>query len=104
MPATVRVHRGPASDQRVLVMGSERLGPLSEPITVFTVPEGRHLFSLELGRYHSVGSWVTLTTGDEVDLVVEDDANDVAPLLQGGFLRFHPDPEVRHPAWVNPEP
>lgn len=88
MSATVRVHRGNYSADRYLVMGSKKLGQLTDEITEFTVPPGEHLFSLTLGFYHSVGSWVTLHDGDVVDLVAEDNREAVVPVLQGGFLRL----------------
>ena len=47
--------------------------------------------SLKLGFHHSVATWVTLRPGQVLDLVVEDNVQMIAPMLQGGFLRFHHD-------------
>lgn len=87
--AVLRVHRGPASPERVVVYGTTPLGALTEEITEFTVPPGHHLVSLKLGFHHSVATWVTLRPGQVLDLVVEDNVQAIAPMLQGGFLRFH---------------
>ena len=93
MSATVRVHRGNYSPDRYLVMGSKKLGKLTDEVTEFEVPAGEHLFSLTLGFYHSVASWVTLHDGDVVDLIAEDNTEAVAPVLQGGFLRLRKNDE-----------
>ena len=89
--AVLRVHRGPASPDRVVVYGTTPLGPLADEITEFRVSPGHHLVSLKLGFHHSVATWVTLRPGQVLDLVVEDNVQAIAPALQGGFLRFHHD-------------
>lgn len=89
--AVLRVHRGPASPDRVVMYGTTSLGTLTDEITEFTVPPGRHLVSLKLGFHHSVATWVKLAPGQVLDLVVEDNVASIAPMLQGGFLRFHHD-------------
>ena len=89
--AVLRVHRGSASADRVVVYGTTPLGTLTDEVTQFTVPPGRHLVSLKLGFHHSVATWVTLRPGQVLDLVVEDNVQMIAPMLQGGFLRFHHD-------------
>lgn len=88
MSATLRVHRGPASSERELVMGSEHLGRLSDEVTEFTVPAGRHLFSIWMGFMHSVASWVTLREGEVVDVHVEDTADELTDIFSGGHLRL----------------
>ncbi len=88
---TLRIHRGPASPDRVLMVGTTEMGLLSEPVTDFTVPTGHHLVGLKLGSYHSVATYVTLREGATVELTVEENPEAIAPILQGGLLRFHLD-------------
>lgn len=89
--ALLRVHRGPASPDRIVVYGTKPLGPLTDEITEFWVAPGHHLVSLKLGLHHSVATWVKLGPGQVLDLVVEDDVRSLAPTLQAGSVRFHRD-------------
>lgn len=91
MSATLRIHRGPASPERVLLFDTDELGPLSQEVTDFTVPSGHHLISLKLGRYHSVTTRVVLADGQLLDMTVEENPDAVLPIVQGGYLRFRKD-------------
>lgn len=92
MSATIRIHRGPASPERVLLLDSAEVGPLSEETTDFAVPPGHHLIALALGRYHSVATYITLAEGQLMELTVEENPDAIFPALQGGYLRFHKEP------------
>ncbi|MDO5697910.1 MAG: hypothetical protein Q4G51_08040 [Dermatophilus congolensis] len=91
MSATLRIHRGPASPDRVLLVDGHEMGTLSEEVTDFSVPLGRHLIALKLGIYHSVATSIVVADGQVLDLTVEDNPDAVLPIIQGGFLRFHKD-------------
>jgi len=64
------------------------VGTLDEETTDLTVAAGTFLVSLALGPYHSVVTRVVAHDDEVVELTVEDNRDAVAPLLQGGFLRF----------------
>lgn len=88
MSATLRIHRGFASADRVVMLGSTALGPLSQEVNDFAIPEGRHVVSLKLGRYNSVATGVTVKDGDLVELKTVENPDAILPILQGGFLRL----------------
>ena len=69
-------------------MGSEHLGRLSDEVTEFTVPAGRHLFSIWMGFMHSVASWVTLKDGEVVGLYVENSFEELTDHFTGGHRRL----------------
>lgn len=89
MPATLRIYRGPASSDRVLLLDAHELGTLREEVTDFQIPVGWHVISLALGHFHSVATRVRFSEGDLVELTVEENEEAILPILQGGFLRFH---------------
>lgn len=91
MSAKLRIHRGPASQERELLLGPHHLGKLTEEVTEFDIPPGRHMVSLALGFEHSVATHIEARDGEVVDLRVEENPEAVLPLVQGGFLRFHRD-------------
>ncbi len=91
MSATLRIHRGPASPDRIILLDGHEVGALVEEITDIAVPEGRHLVALKLGPYHSMATTVGVQNGDVVDLTVEENLEAVLPIAQGGYLRFHHD-------------
>lgn len=97
-PATLRIHRGPASPERVLFFDNTELGRLAEATSDFTVPSGHHLVGLRFGPYHSLSTHVALVQGGLVELTVEENPETIAPLLQGGWLRFHKDQPLPHRA------
>lgn len=97
MSAILRIHRGHASPDRILMMGRQELGPLSNEVTDFTVPAGAHVIQLKLGHYHSVATQVDLAEGAVLDLKVVENPDAVLPLLQGGFVKLEksePAPET----------
>lgn len=49
MSATLRIHRGYASPERVVVLGGKKVGRLSEEIVEFSVEPGEHVLTLRLG-------------------------------------------------------
>lgn len=89
--ALLRVHRGSASADRVVVYGTTPLGPLRDEVNEFWVAPGHHLVSLKLGFHHSIATWVKLGPGQVLDLTVEDNVQTIAPAIEGGFLHFHHD-------------
>ncbi len=89
MPATLHIHREFASPDRVVLLGDQRLGVLSEDDNVFEVPVGKHVVSLLLGHYRSTPHLIRAYDGAEIHLHVEDDPDDSGmPILQGGFIRM----------------
>lgn len=88
MTATLRIHRGPAHKDRMLLLDAQKLGHLTDAVTEFEVAQGKHTVSLSLGIYHSVATHLHVHDGDVVDLYVEENPEEAAALLQGGFLRF----------------
>lgn len=91
MSATLRIHRGPASPDRVILLDGHDVGVLAEEVTDIAVPEGRHLVALKLGPYHSMATTISVQRGEVVDLIVEENLEAVLPIAQGGYLRFHHD-------------
>lgn len=90
MSAIVRIHRGTSNPERVLLVGREEVGPLSEAITDFPVPAGEHVLSLRLGIYHSVATKFRIREGDVLELIVADNPDAVVPMVQGGFVKLEP--------------
>ncbi|MCA0437298.1 MAG: hypothetical protein M9891_06700 [Austwickia sp.] len=90
MSATLRIHRGHASADRILMVGSDELGRLAEAVTTFTVPAGHHVIRLKLGPYHSVATQVEVAEGAVLDLKAVEDPDAILPLVQGGYLKLEP--------------
>lgn len=88
MAATLRVRRGTASPDRVVMMGDTRLGSLTDEVMEFEIPPGDHVLSLELGRYHSIPTHVVVDDGAVLELQVVQNPDAVLPLVQGGFVRL----------------
>lgn len=98
MTATLRIHRGPAHKDRILLLDAQKIGHLTGDVTEFEVEKGQHTVSLGLGIYHSVATHLNVHDGDVVDLYVEENPEEAAALLQGGFLRFRSSEEPHLPA------
>ncbi|MBK7723566.1 MAG: hypothetical protein IPI32_15535 [Austwickia sp.] len=90
MTATLRIHRGTASPERVLMVGDVPLGPLDADVTQWQVPAGKHIIGLHLGYYHSVETVVTCREGTVTDLFVVDNPGIFFPCIQGGMIRLSP--------------
>lgn len=88
MSALLRVHRGWASPDRVLMLANTELGPLTGDVNEFTVPAGDHLLSLKLGPYHSLTTSFKVGDGDTLELTVVENPDAILPLAQGGYLRL----------------
>ncbi len=94
MSSTFRIHRGPSSPDRILLVGREEVGPLSDEVTDFTVSAGEHVLSLRLGPYHSVSTKFRIAEGEILELIVADNPDAVVPMVQGGFVKL----ELLHPS------
>lgn len=90
MSSTVRIHRELTCPDRVLMIGTEKLGPLSEEITEFTIPPGEHVFSVKLGVYNSIATKFRVADGATLDLTVVENPEAVAPIVQGGWVKLVP--------------
>ncbi len=53
MSATLRIHRGYASPERLVVLGGKTVGRLSEEVVEFPVEPGEHVLTLKLGLSES---------------------------------------------------
>jgi hypothetical protein len=70
------------------MLGTTELGPLSEQVTEFTVPSGRHLLQLKLGAYHSVVTRFHIDDDAVLDLRVVENPDAILPVLQGGYIKL----------------
>lgn len=91
MSAILRVHRGPAKPERILIVDGKEVGTLSEETNDFTISAGTHIVTLKVGVYHSVATRIKVTEGEVLEMTVEVNPDALAPILEGGFLRFHED-------------
>lgn len=69
MSATLRIHRGYASPQRVVVLGGRKIGQLSEEIVEFPVEPGEHVLTVRLG-YSEATTRFRAMPGDTVEVKV----------------------------------
>lgn len=90
MSATIRIHRGPSSPDRILLVGRDEVARLTDEITDVTVSAGEHVLSTRLGIYHGVATKFRVKEGDVLELIVADNPDAVAPLVQGGFVKLEP--------------
>lgn len=91
MTATLRIHRGPASPERAIILGDKEVGHLREEVTDIVLDPGTHVVRVRLGIYSSEALRFKARDGDLVEVTVEDNPDAFAPVLQGGFLRIHRD-------------
>ncbi len=88
MSATLRIHRGHGAPERIVFLGRDRIGQLSDPVNDFEVPLGRHVVQLRLGAYHSIAAHFDAHEGDVIEFDVVDDPEAVMPMLLGGAVRL----------------
>lgn len=95
MSATLRIHRGLCSADRVLTIGGKKVGSLSEEVNDFEITPGDHVLSLNLGIYHSVPTHVRVADGTVVEFKAVENPDALLPVLQGGFIKLERIPPVR---------
>lgn len=95
MSATLRIHRGLCSKERVLTIGGRAVGTLAEEVNDFDITPGDHVLSLNLGIYHSVPTHVRVTDGTVVEFKAVENPDALLPILQGGFIKLERIPPVR---------
>ena len=67
MSATIRIHRGPSSPDRILLVGRDEVARLTDEITDVTASAGEHVLSTRLGIYHGVATKFRVKEGDVLE-------------------------------------
>ena len=75
---------------RILLVGRDEVARLTDEITDVTASAGEHVLSTRLGIYHGVATKFRVKEGDVLELIVADNPDAVAPLVQGGFVKLEP--------------
>lgn len=95
MSATLRIHRGLCSAERVLTIDGKQVGSLAEEVNDFEITPGDHVLSLNLGFYHSVPTHVRVTDNTVIEFKAVENPDALLPILQGGFIKLERVPPAR---------
>ncbi len=95
MAVTLRIHRGYASPERVVLLGKERLGHLDHEVNDFRVSPGRHVLELGVGPYHGLPTSFDAVDGSLLEFKAVEDPDAILPMFLGGAIKLEQVPHVR---------
>lgn len=98
MSTTLRIHRGHASPERVVMLGQHALGRLEHEVNDFEIEPGKHVVELRLGMFHSLPTVFVAVDGAVLELKVVENPDAILPILQGGAIKLEPyvEPPAHH--------
>ena len=97
MTARLRIHRGYAPADAVVMLETGELGPLSGDVSEFDVPAGTHILSLKIGYLSGMPTRITVPPRTVLEMSVIDNPDAVLPMVQGGFVKFAPTDDPASP-------
>ncbi len=99
MAVTLRIHRGTASPDRVVLVSKAPVGRLEDEVNEFVIEHGHHVLELQLGRYHGLPTSFTARDGDLLEFKAVEDPDAVLPLILGGAIKLE---RITHPPVLHP--
>lgn len=94
MAVTLRIHRGYASPERVVLLGTDRLGHLEHEVNDFLVDPGRHVIELGVGPYHGLPTSFEAMDGTLLEFKVVEDPDAILPMFLGGAVKLERVPQA----------
>lgn len=97
MSTTLRIHRGFASPERVVLLGGRELGRLENEVNDYAIEPGKHLIELGLGVYHSLPTVFVARPGEVLEFKAVENPDAILPILLGGAIKLERVEEAADP-------